>query len=194
MKMRNIEKLFINAEKHKKRTIERFQNLIEFADVKENQNFLEVGCGAGAVSVYCAENYPFTVTGVDVDPEQIALARSEAGALDIQFMEADATRLPFEDERFDIVLSFGVTHHIADWLGALKEIARVLKPNGYFLYMEIVYPGVLAKIGKSFEHSYGITTVDRINQFVKENNFSEVYSSVKKSLVFNEYEAVLQKR
>ncbi|KYK36945.1 MAG: hypothetical protein AYK19_07870 [Theionarchaea archaeon DG-70-1] len=194
MKMGTLEKLFINAEQHKRRTVDRVRNLMNFVELKENQKFLEVGCGAGAVSLYCAQTYHFTVTGVDVDPEQIKLAQSGAGDLDIWFMEADATHLPFEDETFDITLSFGVMHHIANWLDALRETTRVLKPHGYFIYMDIMYPGLLAHIGKSFKHSYGITTLGDFNQFLKESNLSEIYASVNKSLVFNEYEGVFQKK
>lgn len=192
--MGKLEKLFINAESHKKQTVARFQRLMKYVDVKENLNFLEVGCGTGAVSVYCAKTYPLAVTGVDVDPEQIERAQADKGDLDIHFMEADATRLPFEDETYDIVLSFGVMHHIANWLGALEEIERVLKPDGHFLYMDILYPGLLAKIGQSFSHSYGITTLDRLNTFVEQSTLSEVYSSLSKSLGFIHYEGVFQKR
>ncbi|MBU7027606.1 MAG: hypothetical protein HXS48_11785 [Theionarchaea archaeon] len=54
MKMGTLEKLFINAEQHKRRTVDRVRNLMNFVELKENQKFLEVGCGAGAVSLYCA--------------------------------------------------------------------------------------------------------------------------------------------
>lgn len=193
MKMRKVEKLAMDADHHKEHVIERAETLLNLVEVKESQTFLEVGCGTGAVSIHCAKTYPFNVTGVDVDPEQIEMARSYAGNLDITFMEADATQLPFEDENFDIILSFGVTHHIPNWIDALKDITRVLKKNGHFLYWDLMYPGLLARIGKSFKHSYGITTLEDLNTFLEHSSLEEIHTSIKKSLLFHEYEAIFQK-
>lgn len=193
MKMVKLEKLFMDTVSHKKHVIKRACRLIDLVPVSKDQHFLEVGCGTGAVSLHCAKMYPFSVTGVDVDPEQIEMAKSYATGADVEFLEGDATHLPFEDETFDIVLSFGVMHHIPNWPDALQEMIRVLKSHRYFIYWDIMYPRLLAKIGKSFTHSYGVTTLDMFNQFVKQNNLSEIHTSVKKSFAFNQLEAVLQK-
>lgn len=186
----------MNQEHHKKHIIHRFERLIPFAKKGEGQSFLEVGCGSGAVSLYCAQTYPFTVTGVDIDPEQIELARSYAGktGVEVTFLESDATNLPFEDESHDIVLSFGVTHHIRNWLDALKEIERVLKDDGYFIYWDLMYPGSLASIGRFLSRTYGITTIEDFNSFLEESQFCDVHKVVKKSPVFHEVEGVFQKK
>jgi len=84
-------------------------------------------------------------------------------------------------------------HHISTWLDALKEIKRVLKPNGYFIYFDILFPKWTEKIGKSFKHNYGITTFHDLNSFIEKNNFSTIHSSLKKLLVFNHYETVYQR-
>jgi ubiquinone/menaquinone biosynthesis C-methylase UbiE len=193
MKIGRFEKLFMDSRSHKKRIIGRAEELMNLIELKELQTFLEVGCGSGAVSIHFAKTYPLTVTGVDVDPAQIKLAQYRAADMDIQFLEADATKLPFEDESFDIVLSFGVTHHIHNWMDALNEIARVIKTGKYFIYWDIMYSGLLARIGKSFKHSYGITTVKDFNRFREENGLSEIHVSLSKSWAFDQYEAVFQK-
>jgi ubiquinone/menaquinone biosynthesis C-methylase UbiE len=191
MKMVKFEKLFINSEKHAEQVINRAEKLLQFVDMKENQNYLEVGCGNGNVCRYVAKKYPWNVTGVDVDPEQIKLAQESSHDIkNIRFLTADATDLPFPDKDFDVVLSFGVTHHISNWLDALNEIRRVLKPQGYFIYFDLVYPGLLAKLGRSFKHSYGITTMPELNAFIETNDFTRVHTSVKNSLIWYNYEAV----
>jgi ubiquinone/menaquinone biosynthesis C-methylase UbiE len=194
MKMVKIEKWFMNRPQHAERAINRAEKLLHFINVKEKQNFLEVGCGNGAVSKHIARKYLLKVTGVDIDPEQIQLAQENIDDIpDIHFLAADATNLPFPDNDFDVVLSFGVTHHISNWLGALKEIRRVLKSKGCFIYMDLIYPELMAKFGRSFKHSYGITTMHDLDSFIRENSFSTIHASKTNALIWHNYEAVYQR-
>lgn len=72
------------------------------------------------------------MTGVDVDPEQIEAARaSSKDTAKVQFLAADGSKLPFDDNEFDFTATHMVTHHIPDWQNALQQMLRVLKPNGY---------------------------------------------------------------
>jgi ubiquinone/menaquinone biosynthesis C-methylase UbiE len=194
MKMVRLEKWFINRPHHAELVISRAEKLLHFVDVGEKQRFLEVGCGNGAVSRHVAEKYPLDVTGVDVDPDQIRLAQAgldnDAG---IHFLTVDATRLPFRDEDFNIVLSFGVMHHIANWLDAFGEIKRVLKRGGYFIYYDLVFRRLAARLGRSFKHSYGITTMPDLNSFMEKNNLVTIFTSSKKSPLWYHYEAVYQR-
>jgi len=136
-----------------------------------------------------------SITGTDVDPEMLRFAQENIYDLsNIRFLEADTTDLPFQDNDFDIVLSFGIMHHIPNWLEALKEIGKVLKPEGYFIYADIIFPNWLAIIGKLFKHSYGITTIHDLSSFIEENTFSTIHSSLPKSLLGNHYEAVYQRK
>jgi len=193
MKLGKIEKWFMNRPKHAERVIARAEKLLNFVDMKEKQKFLEVGCGNGAVSKYMAKKFLLNVTGTDVDPEQIQLAQENIDDIPtIRFLEADATNLPFPDNDFDIVLSFGVMHHISNWLDALKEIRRILKPQGYFIFFDLLYAKLTTKIGKIFKHNYGIITLLDLSSFIEKNSFSTIHSRLSKSLIFNHYEAVYQ--
>jgi len=193
MKLGRIEKYFMNTQKHTEHVINRAQTLLEFIELKENQDFLEVGCGSGAVSKYIAERYQLNVTGVDVDPEQIELAKKNTNIPNLRFLVADATHLAFEDNSFDIVLSFGVMHHISNWLEAMEEIKKVLRPKGYFIYMDLVYHELTAKIGRAVSQNYGIITMRDLNSFIEKNKFSTIQALLSKSILWNEYEAVYQK-
>ncbi|MCK4348273.1 MAG: class I SAM-dependent methyltransferase [Thermoplasmatales archaeon] len=193
MKLGRLEKWFMNTQKHAEYVVNRAQKLLKFIELKEKQDFLEVGCGNGAVSKYIAKKYHLTVTGVDVDPEQIEFAKKNTNTPNLHFLEADATHLAFEDNSFDIVLSFGVMHHISNWLDAMEEIKRVLRPKGYFIYMDLVYHELTAKIGRSLTRNYGIITMRDLNSFIEKNKFSTIHASLSKSILWNEYEAVYQK-
>ena len=194
MKLDRIEKWFMNRPQHAERTIDCAEKLLHFVNMKEKPNFLEVGCGSGAVCNYIVKKYFLNVTGTDIDPDQIQLAQQNIGNLpNLRFLEADATNLPFQDNDFDVVLSFGVMHHISNWLDALKEMNRVLKTGGYFIYWDLVYPKWSAKIAKLFKDKYGVTTIQDLNSFIARNNFSTIHSSLSKFVIFNHYEAVYHK-
>jgi len=194
LKLGRIEKWFMNRSHHAEQTINRTERLLHFVSIEGKQDFLEVGCGSGAVSNHIAEKYSLNGAGTDIDPDQIRLAQRRSGNLaNIRFVEADAANLPFEDNGFDIVLSFGVMHHISNWLDALREISRVLRSGGYLIYWDLVYPKWTAKIARLFEDKYGVTTIQDLDTFIAANNFSTIHSSLSKLVIFDHYEAVYQK-
>jgi SAM-dependent methyltransferase len=184
----------MNRPQHAVQTINRTEKLLHFVRMEGKQDFLEIGCGSGAVSNYIARKYSLNVTGTDIDLDQIRFARQNSGSMpNIRFLEADATNLPFQDNDFDLVLSFGVMHHISNWLDAMREITRVLRTGGYLIYLDLVYPWWTAKIARIFEDKYGVTTIQDLNSFIAKNNFSTIHSSLSKMVIFNHYEAVYQK-
>jgi len=194
--MLGIEKFLLNNLQSKKGAIDLAKKLLKFVEFNGNQDFLEAGCGNGLVTKYLAEKYGASVTGIDIDPQQIALARKEAEDMqNIRYLEADTTSLPFGNRKFDIVLSFGVLHHIENWLDALKEIKRVLKPGGYFLYADIIYPERITSMDRSSNMSFGLVTIDidELNSFLEEFGFTTVHSQWKKRLVCKNYEAVYRR-
>src|SRR4051812_35664119 len=92
---------------------------------------LDVGCGQGIdVARYALAGA--NVTGIDLTPRHVALARSHMAALglDAEIVQGDAERLPFADGTFDRASSTGVLHHTPDMPAALREIRRVLRPGG----------------------------------------------------------------
>jgi ubiquinone/menaquinone biosynthesis C-methylase UbiE len=196
MKMLNIEKLLVNSQWSEKRVLALAKELLAFARLDGKNDFLEVGCGNGVVSRYLADKYKANVVGIDVDKEQIELAEKGIGDVaNIRFFEADATRLPFEDASFDLVLSFGVLHHIENWQDALKEIKRALRPGGYFIYADLIYPELITKWDKSSKLSFGLVTVgiNELNAFIRRNGFTTLHSLLTKSFVCRNYEAVYRR-
>jgi SAM-dependent methyltransferase len=93
---------------------------------------LDVGCGGGSLSQAVAE-LGWTVTGVDVSDDQLRLARERG--LDV--VRTDATALPFADQSFDAAVSVFTHTDMDDFAGALREIARVLRPEAPFVYLGV---------------------------------------------------------
>jgi ubiquinone/menaquinone biosynthesis C-methylase UbiE len=92
---------------------------------------LDVGCGQG-IDVVEYARAGARVTGIDLTPRHVELARAHTAALglDVRILSGDAEQLPFADASFDRVSSNGVLHHTPDMPAALREICRVLRPGG----------------------------------------------------------------
>jgi 2-polyprenyl-3-methyl-5-hydroxy-6-metoxy-1,4-benzoquinol methylase len=92
---------------------------------------LEVGCGMGTDLLQFARGGA-RVTGVDLTPRSIEISRRHLSLYDESgdFAISDCEDLPFAGESFDVVYSNGVLHHTPDTAGAIREIHRVLRPDG----------------------------------------------------------------
>jgi ubiquinone/menaquinone biosynthesis C-methylase UbiE len=107
------------------------ESLCEAVDVRAGRSVLDVACGNGNATLAAARRFA-RVTGLDYVPSLLARASERAAAerLDVRLVEGDAEYLPFEDGRFDAVLStFGVMF-APDHRRAAREMARVCRPRG----------------------------------------------------------------
>lgn len=101
-------------------------------DLAVGVRVLEVGCGRGiALPVLRERLQPTRLVGLDIDPSLLAIAAASADP-DTELVEGDLRNLPFEDGAFDLVIDFGTTFHLDRPGRALREVARVLAPNGLF--------------------------------------------------------------
>lgn len=89
---------------------------------------LDVGCGTGQSRRIYASRSAF-YAGIDLSLSALRLARGRGA--DSSWLQADALRLPFRAERFDVVAFSSVLHHIGDRRAALSEAMRVLRPGGW---------------------------------------------------------------
>ncbi|HEY2166823.1 MAG TPA: methyltransferase domain-containing protein [Jatrophihabitantaceae bacterium] len=98
---------------------------------------LELGCGTGFFTLN------LMLAGIvergevtDLSPGMVEVARRNAQSLgfEISGRVADAEQLPYDDESFDLVIGHAVLHHIPDVQRSLREVLRVLKPGGRFVF------------------------------------------------------------
>lgn len=105
--------------------------LLDAARVAAGRQLLDVGSGPG-VAAAAAQTRGAAVTGVDVSPGMIALAREAYPGVDFQV--ADVTMLPFPDAAFDTVICNFALGHFPEPDVALAECVRVLAPGGILAF------------------------------------------------------------
>jgi len=108
--------------------------VVERARIMAGENVVDVACGTGNAALIAAARNA-RVVGVDAAPRLLGVARERARAdrVVLDFREGDLLALPVDDAAADVVLSvFGVIFAV-DPAGALREIARILRPGGRVL-------------------------------------------------------------
>lgn len=117
----------------------------DFAGFKSTQGMrvLEIGVGMGADYLEWLKAGAHA-TGVDLSPTSIARARlrCELAGYNADLQVADAENLPFPDNSFEVVYSYGVMHHSPDTPRCIREAWRVLKPGGQAKIMLYHHPSV----------------------------------------------------
>ncbi|WP_199433486.1 class I SAM-dependent methyltransferase [Qaidamihabitans albus] len=94
-----------------------------------------------------------SVTDLSPGMVQVALRNAERLGLDVDGRVADAERIPYPDDSFDLVIGHAVLHHIPDVPAAFREVLRVLKPGGRF-----VFAGEPTRIGDFYARKLGQLT------------------------------------
>lgn len=95
---------------------------------------LDVGCGTGFILRLAADLFD-QIDGVDITQEMIARIPDLGSHVRVQLAEAE--KLPFDGNTFDVVTAYSVFDHLVDYRVTLKEILRVLKPGGIF-YADLI--------------------------------------------------------
>jgi len=140
---------------------------------EEGQDILEVGCGSGYGAVLLARLHPHSYVGVDLMPEQIALAQKRKLAK-AEFLVRDAADLQcFSAESKDVVVIFGVLHHIPTWRAVITEIHRVLKPGGKLFVEEPDgrYVGIFDRVFHWGHPPAGLFRLQEFEAYLSESGF-----------------------
>jgi arsenite methyltransferase len=117
------------------------------------ERVLELGSGAGTDSLIAAQTVGEhgRVTGIDMTPEMLDKARAaaaQAGVANLEFVEAEAERLPFPDASFDVVISKGVIDLIPDKDAVYAELHRVLEPGGRLQIADVTIQNPVSEEGR----------------------------------------------
>jgi SAM-dependent methyltransferase len=108
------------------------ETLAESLQIVPGEKVLDIACGSGNASLAAARRAWGNTVGADFVPELLERARERAAAerLEIEFVEADAQALPFDDASFDVTMSIYGVMFAPDQEKAASELLRVTKPGG----------------------------------------------------------------
>jgi ubiquinone/menaquinone biosynthesis C-methylase UbiE len=154
MILNRAEKMLLNNPI--RRTVQRHYEiplLLGMSHRLDGTNVLEIGCGQGfGMELIFAHFGAATVTGIDLDRDMIALAQRRIRRFGDRATVAvgDVTAIDAPDEEFDAVFDFGIIHHVPVWQNAIREVRRVLKPGGLFLFEEVSKQALARWIYRTF--------------------------------------------
>jgi ubiquinone/menaquinone biosynthesis C-methylase UbiE len=111
-----------------------FADVARLADAPAGTSVLDIPCGGGFAFRGLRPGQAVHYVAADISPYMLGQARQEAGRRGVQdtieFIEADVTALQFDDNSFDLCVTYNGLHCLPDPRAALGELTRVLKPGG----------------------------------------------------------------
>ena len=108
-------------------------------------SLLDIGCGTGNLLSLISERYDAEIAGVDLTPKMLNIARIKIGDKADLKLE-DSEDLPFDNDKFDMVICTDSFHHYPHPENVLKEINKVLKPGGSVLIADPYTPAPLRQL------------------------------------------------
>lgn len=142
---------------------------------------LDIGCGYGFYSDIFGKNY----VGIDIDADAI----DSAWRLypDKHFEIGDATHLQFENNRFELIISVLVLHHIDDvgLIALASQLKRVLKEGGHVFIVDMVLPKRLAFLARPvfyFDQKAYPRTIERLLELLRDDSVSLEYATMHRFL------------
>jgi SAM-dependent methyltransferase len=142
-------------------TTEESEEIPGILRLTKQAHVLEVGCGSGRYALQVAEKIGCRVVGVDINGPGIETANQLSSARNmsdqVRFQICDASKhLPFADETFDAAFANDVLCHIPGRAGALREICRVVRPGGRFVFSDaLVIAGTVSHLEIANRSSIG---------------------------------------
>jgi ubiquinone/menaquinone biosynthesis C-methylase UbiE len=195
MEMTRLEKWLVNREKKAERNIARIRQHLSKLPSEALKNVLELGCGIGAVAAFLSETYNMKVCGTDYDHEQIQIARQRHPENEyLIYRVEDAAHLSFQKARFDLVVSQNVFHHLSKWQTAVREVARVLRPGGFFLWLDLTFPKWIAKLFQPVVKKHSLYCIADINYVFQKQGFQQRLHQRRIHGPFFQHQMIWQKR
>ena len=124
-----------------------------FPDVK-GMTVLDLGCGYGWHSRYCAEHGAVSVLGIDASSAMISEAEKRNSASAVTYQVCTLEEYDYPAETYDLVVSNLVLHYVDDLEGVYRKVNRTLKPDGIFLF-NIEHPIFTASPGQDWVYRDG---------------------------------------
>ena len=147
------------------------ENLIKYTNDK-NLNILEIGCSSGYLLKNIKNKLPDAyLVGADIVSEPL----QKLGRMipDVPLVQMDILNCPFKEEQFDVVIALNVLEHIKDDHLAMKNIYKMLKPNGIVI-IEVPAGPNLYDVYDSYLMHFRRYSKNQIYNLFKKNNLNVI--------------------
>lgn len=123
-------------ESHQRRLLRSHEQLVSDLRIDPSWRVLDLGCGIGSFSVWCAKTFGCRVVGVNICEAHLALARQRAlkqgVAARIEFIHADFNDLPFRGDAFDLAVNQESLCYARDKAAYFTQVHCILRPGGIY--------------------------------------------------------------
>jgi ubiquinone/menaquinone biosynthesis C-methylase UbiE len=195
MEMTRLEKWFVNRNKKAERNINRVRQRLAALPAEAIREVLELGCGTGAVAAFLSEAYNMKVWGTDYDPKQIQVARKRHPENEhLTYGVEDAAHLSFQDASFDLVVSQNVFHHLSKWQTAVSEVARILRPGGFLMWLDLAFPKWVARLFQPAVKQHGLYCIGDAEYAFETQGFKKLFHERRIHGPFLQHHIIWQKR
>ena len=120
-------------------SIQLYHYLASAVDLK-HKDIVEIGCGRGGGLEYINRYFsPASAIGIDLNKQAIAFCNRYYTLKELSFLQGDAQKLPLGNNTCDVIINVESSHRYPDMNLFLKEVYRILRPDGYFLFTDFRY-------------------------------------------------------
>lgn len=133
--------------------IQLYDYIVSFLQL-ENLDVLEVGSGRGGGAEYITRSFkPRSYQGLDLCSGAVKFCNKHYKHDALSFKQGNALDMPFKDNSFDVVINVESSHRYPNVDRFFKEVQRVLKPNGHFLYTDFTDDFLVESLHRKLETS-----------------------------------------
>lgn len=129
------------------------------------KSVVEIGCGRGGGASFVTRYlHPASVTGIDLSKRAISFCRRTHKSPNLTFLDGNAENLPLPSKSCDVVLNVESSHCYPSFERFLKEVTRVLRPDGRFLYADFRPRTAVADLRAQLLKHFAIVEEEPINR------------------------------
>lgn len=150
-----------------------FRNFRSLGLTEQNKNILEIGCGSGYGAVLLSSLKPESYLGIDLMPEQIALTGQwHLSGYEFRAMDA-ADMKEIASASKNIIVIFGILHHIPEWRKVISECKRILTSGGK-LFVEEPNGTIITNFDRLFHwgHPDSDFSLNEFEEELRHNGFA----------------------
>ena len=142
-----------SAERPLRYRLAMYHHVVNAVDIF-GKDVLEVSSGRGGGAAYIARHFQLrSLRGIDLSPKAVQFCRTNYSVPRLAFSVGDAENLDSKDSSYDVVINIEASHNYPDQERFFREVYRVLRPGGFFLYADLRYTDKMAALRNSLASS-----------------------------------------